>query len=182
MPVATQLATSVSGTGPRRKGITPNMPSAHNPLSLGAGCSECPYAKNGKPVQPVMSEGPANPIGVLVGESPGREEVERGRPFVGKTGEALDEELRLAGIDRSKLLVINAICCKPKEPKKENEMREAVNCCRPAFLAQIAHLNPATIHWLVMGKWAGFAVTGKDKKLIGGRGFIRPLEKVYAPK
>ncbi len=45
----------------------------------------------------------------LIGEAPGREEVEKGRPFVGKAGSILDEFLKKTGIEREKLFITNTV-------------------------------------------------------------------------
>lgn len=144
-----------------------------DPREHGAMCASCPFAREGAPVNPVWGEGPSDsPLGVLVGEGPGRDEAERGRPFVGSTGQALDVEMFHAGLVRDQLLIVNATCCVPTQPKKEPEMRKAVECCRPAFLSQLQHL-PRNIPILAMGKWAYFGLTGKDKGVMKARGFIR---------
>lgn len=133
---------------------------------------DCPFAKEGVPNNPVWGEGPDTPVGILVGEGPGREEAEGGRPFIGATGQALDVELFHAGLRRKELAIVNATCCQPVLPKKEVDMRNAVLACRPAFLSQLANL-PEDLPVLAMGKWAFFALTGKDKGVMKARGFIR---------
>jgi DNA polymerase len=44
--------------------------------------------------------GPLEPDLMIIGEAPGKYEVQYGRPFVGPSGELLDEALRKAGISR----------------------------------------------------------------------------------
>lgn len=143
-----------------------------DPRDFGADCLNCPFAKEGVPSNPVWGEGPEDPDGLLVGEGPGRDEAEKGRPFVGPTGVALDAELLRAGLVRSQLLVVNATCCQPKFPKVEKEMKQAVVCCRPAFLHQVKDLDPNT-PMLAMGRWASFAITLIEKGVMNGRGFLR---------
>lgn len=46
---------------------------------------------------------------VLIGEAPGKDEVEKGRPFVGKAGAILDEFLAKTGIERNSLFITNTI-------------------------------------------------------------------------
>jgi len=46
---------------------------------------------------------------VLIGESPAGEEVKEGLPFVGKSGKLLNSALRSAGIDRSKVRLMNLV-------------------------------------------------------------------------
>jgi DNA polymerase len=111
----------------------------------------------------------------MVGEGPGREEADAGRPFVGATGRVLGEEMLKAGLVREQLYITNATCCKPTLPKKEVDMRLAVECCRPALMAQLRALNPAA-HIMTLGKWGYFALTGREKGVINARGFIRPIQ------
>src|SRR5215208_3512985 len=61
----------------------------------------------------VFGEGSLNCRLAVVGEAPGKQEVEEGRPFVGNAGKLLDELLKEAGIDRSKLYVTNVVKVRP---------------------------------------------------------------------
>jgi uracil-DNA glycosylase family 4 len=45
--------------------------------------------------------------------APGKQEVEQGRPFVGRAGKLLDELLKEAGIDRSKVYITNVVKVRP---------------------------------------------------------------------
>lgn len=141
-------------------------------LEAGAKCTQCPFSKEGRPVKPVFAVGPKNPIAMLVGESPSREDVDEGVPLTGNTGQELDMNLAKAGLPRGKLFIINAIACRPSEGRTEAEMRKAVNCCRPWFLEQIAHL-PEDLPVLGMGRWAASQLMGKEKGVMLTRGFIR---------
>lgn len=55
----------------------------------------------------VPPEGPRDAHIVLVGEGPGREEILKGRPFVGSTGQQLDDLLRNLGIARHEIYITN---------------------------------------------------------------------------
>jgi uracil-DNA glycosylase family 4 len=143
-----------------------------DPRKLGARCGNCPLALAGNPVQPVLGEGPKDAVGVLLGESPGRDEAEIGRPFVGATGQALNEALLSVNLQRSKLFVANAVCCRPPPSRTEHVMRKAVACCRPVLIRQLAALNSCS-NILTMGKWAYFALMGRTKGLKNARGFLR---------
>jgi uracil-DNA glycosylase family 4 len=46
---------------------------------------------------------------VIVGEAPGKDEVELGRPFVGAAGKNLNEFINVLGIERDTLFITNAI-------------------------------------------------------------------------
>ena len=57
---------------------------------------------------------------VLVGEAPGKEEVRLGSPFVGRSGQLLNDMLRDAGIDRSRCLVANVFRYQPPGNKVDH--------------------------------------------------------------
>ena len=65
----------------------------------------------------IFGEGSLNSRLAIVGEAPGKHEVEEGRPFVGNAGKLLDEMLEEAEIDRSKLYITNVVKVRPT--KKE---------------------------------------------------------------
>lgn len=140
-------------------------------------CNACPYADNGKPRHwPVLGEVPKTGTkcrGVLVGEGPGNDEVAEGRPFVGRTGKWLDECLDEVGLDRARLVVLNATACIPPQGlKTDANMGQAAKACRPLFDAQYAAFK--LLPTLAMGKWAGFAAnSGKALSVETGRGFVR---------
>jgi uracil-DNA glycosylase len=52
---------------------------------------------------------------VLIGEAPGADEVRHGRPFCGRAGKLLDQQLAAAGIDRSACLVANVFRYRPPD-------------------------------------------------------------------
>jgi DNA polymerase len=62
----------------------------------------------------VVGDVPAGrPRFVLVGEAPGAQEDETGRPFVGRSGALLDQLLAEAGLDRGQAAVLNVVKCRP---------------------------------------------------------------------
>lgn len=150
------------------------MKKTETPLDLGAKCKGCPFAVRGFPAKCVMGEGPTDPIGIFIGESPGREEVERRRPFVGATGQQLDESFVRARLPRAKLFVVNAIGCQPTLVKSEGMMRKAADRCRPALIAQLMRLdNVGKLPVFCAGKWALYGLTGSTKGMKTQRGFVK---------
>lgn len=107
----------------------------------------------------------------MVVESPGPIEVEEGEPLRGLTGQAFESELANVGLDRDRLVLINAIACKPKEPKTQADMSHAVKCCQPLFWYQLRHVDPTT-PTLICGKWAALAACSTSKGVLAGRGFV----------
>lgn len=114
-----------------------------------------------------QSEGNAkNPIFMLVGEALGADEVEQVRPFIGRAGQRLRQELRKypKTFSRETSIITNVLACRPKNnvfPRdsegpyyiKDGERqgksvggREIVNFCATSWLRkEIALLQPKVI-------------------------------------
>jgi len=61
----------------------------------------------------VFGDGNVDSEIVLVGEAPGKTEVEQGRPFVGQAGKNLEEFITILGIAREKLYITNVVKFRP---------------------------------------------------------------------
>jgi uracil-DNA glycosylase len=66
---------------------------------------------------PVLGEGDSDANILLIGESPGKNEAEQGRPFVGPSGEILDEMLRGIGLKRENVFLTNILLDYPGEKR-----------------------------------------------------------------
>ena len=66
----------------------------------------------------VPGEGPLNAKVMLVGQNPGADEDELGRPFVGRAGKFLTKTLAEHGIKREDLFITNIV--KHISPQTEN--------------------------------------------------------------
>lgn len=82
---------------------------AIDPRLMGARCDICPL----KGAKPVHGEGPMSPALAIVGEAPGRQEEEAGLPFIGKSGQYVENLLQVHGLTRQEVLLDNAIACFP---------------------------------------------------------------------
>lgn len=80
---------------------------------------------------------------VLVGEAPGREEDERGEPFVGEAGRLLDRILFAMGLSRAEVYICNVLKCRP--PNNRNPEADEVATCEPFLIRQIAAIQPQVI-------------------------------------
>lgn len=58
-----------------------------------------------------------NPHIAIIGEAPGAQEVKEGKPFVGRSGQLLDKNLRAAGIERRACMVANVFRIRPPQNK-----------------------------------------------------------------
>ena len=70
-------------------------------------CKRCDLHKCA--TQMVFGEGPVDAEIMFVGEQPGDQEDQAGRPFVGPAGQVFDRALIAAGIDRAHTYVTNAV-------------------------------------------------------------------------
>lgn len=64
---------------------------------------------------PVLGEGNADANIMIIGESPGHKEAEVGKPFVGPSGEILDEMLAAIELERADVFMTNLLLDRPPE-------------------------------------------------------------------
>lgn len=90
----------------------------------------------------VFGEGPVeNCRVVLIGEGPGAEEDDTGRPFVGPAGRLLTDILEKGGdIRRNTLYITNTVKCRPPENRKP--LNEECAACSEYLEAQLLLLHP----------------------------------------
>jgi len=104
-------------------------------------CRRCElhrYRKN-----PVPGEGPLNTPIMLIGEAPGKQEDETGRPFVGAAGKLLTKLLEEAGIGRENVYITNVLKCRP--PGNRDPKPEEVEACSSYLRQQIKLIKPKMI-------------------------------------
>jgi DNA polymerase len=79
----------------------------------------------------------------LVGEAPGAQEDETGRPFVGRSGALLDQLLAEAGLDRAQAAVLNVVKCRP--PGNRTPKAAEVARCSGWLRRQLELLDPPVV-------------------------------------
>jgi uracil-DNA glycosylase family 4 len=119
-------------------------------------CLECPLHESRTKV--VFGEGPADAKIMLVGEAPGKNEDETGRPFVGRAGKLLTNALEKAGLKRSEVYITNIVKCRPEGNRKPKKP-EYKTCIGLYLNKQIELINPNIIG--LMGNSAVYALIGK---------------------
>jgi len=87
---------------------------------------------------------------VLVGEAPGREEDEKGEPFVGEAGRLLDRILFAMGLSRDEVYICNVLKCRP--PNNRDPEPAEVASCEPFLIRQLAAIRPQII--VALGRFA----------------------------
>jgi uracil-DNA glycosylase len=91
----------------------------------------------------VPGEGSPDADVMVVGEAPGRNEDEQGRPFVGRAGKLLDELLGEAGLARDEVFITNVFKARPPNNR---DPRPAEVAHHMAWLeAQIELIGPRVI-------------------------------------
>jgi len=96
----------------------------------------------------VNGVGPADADLLFVGEGPGANEDEQGEPFVGRSGDVLDETLREVGLDRADVRITNCVRCRP--PDNRDPHKEELANCREYLETEIARVDPELV--VTLGK------------------------------
>lgn len=81
---------------------------------------------------------------MIVGEGPGRDEDRSGLPFVGASGQFLNDVLAGTGLDRRDFFITNIVKCRP--PGNRTPRRDEITTCTTNYLReQIALLKPKLV-------------------------------------
>ena len=117
-------------------------------------CTSCPLCKSRTRV--VFGYGAKDPLFILVGEAPGRDEDIQGKPFVGRCGKLLDKMLKkYLGITRDKIFITNANLCRPLGNRKPTGIEMRI--CRSRLEYTLSYFNCPIV---TAGAHATEAVTG----------------------
>ena len=101
---------------------------------------------------------------MLIGEAPGRQEVEQGIPFVGQAGKTLDAFLEGARLERNEMYVTNAVKIRPTKPGKKGLVnrpptRREIEAFKPVLLRELDEVDPGVI--VTLGNTPLLALTGE---------------------
>ena len=143
-------------------------------------CRACPIGE--RATQAVFGEGPGEARFMIVGEQPGDEEDQIGRPFVGPAGRLLDELMREAGLTRSRVYVTNAVKHFKWEARGKRRLhskpnQDEIRACSGWLLAELKAVRPAMI--LCLGATAGQSLLGSTFRVQRDRG--KPMSTPWAP-
>jgi len=127
-------------------------------------CSRCDLCKGR--TKAVPGEGSPHAKILFIGEGPGFHEDRQGRPFVGPSGQFLEELLKSIGLKRSDVFITNVVKCRP--PENRDPLPVEINACDDYLERQIAALKPlviVTLGRVSMAKFFG----GEKISVIHGR-------------
>lgn len=112
-------------------------------------CKKCRLWKTRKNAVP--GEGPFNAKLMFVGEAPGKNEDEAGRPFVGNAGKFLNKLFEKNKMKRENYFICGIVRCRP--PDNRMPKRDEVEICTENYLIkQIKIINPEIV--VLLGKVA----------------------------
>jgi uracil-DNA glycosylase family 4 len=151
-----------------------------------SGCTACKLC--GGRTQTVFGVGNEQAHWMIVGEAPGEQEDRQGEPFVGKSGQLLDNMLRSLGLTRGEappaqqVYIANTVKCRP--PGNRNPEPEELAQCEPFLIRQIALVKPRII--LAMGRFAVQSLLRSTEPIGRLRGRVHhyqgvPLVVTYHP-
>jgi DNA polymerase len=110
-------------------------------------CERCPALCESRS-RIVNGVGPADAAICFVGEAPGANEDEQGKPFVGRSGDVLDDALRDAALARADVRITNCVRCRP--PDNRDPKADELANCRGHLERELAALDPDVI--VTLGK------------------------------
>lgn len=119
-----------------------------------AGCTACRLCEGRR--QTVFGVGHERAHWMVVGEAPGEQEDRQGEPFVGVSGQLLDNMLRAIGLTRAEappsqqVYIANTVKCRP--PGNRNPEPDELATCEAYLVRQVQLVQPKII--LAMGRFA----------------------------
>jgi uracil-DNA glycosylase family 4 len=122
----------------------------------------------------VFGIGSAQPDLVFVGEGPGAEEDEQGKPFVGRAGQLLTKMIEAMGLTRDDVYIANVVKCRP--PGNRNPEEDEIAACSPFLENQLKVLKPKVI--CTLGAFATQTLLKTDEKISKLRGRFHPYEGI----
>jgi DNA polymerase len=148
--------------------------------TLVAGCTACALHKSAR--NPVPGEGNPQADFLCVGEAPGAQEDEQGRPFVGESGQLLTKILGAIQLSRDDVYICNVL--KHRPPGNRDPLPEEVHACQPYLLRQIELVQPKVI--LALGRFAAQTLLQTTTAIGALRGKVHgfhgvPLIVTYHP-
>ena len=128
-------------------------------------CTRCPLAYAGRS-KIVFGDGDPNARLMFVGEGPGADEDEQGLPFVGKSGQLLNNMIAAMGLRREDVYIANVVKCRPPA-NRAPEWVEASTCTQ-FLLKQMDIVQPEYV--VALGTTAAAYLLGVKQSLASLRG------------
>lgn len=114
----------------------------------------------------VFGEGADDADLMFVGEAPGRNEDQQGKPFVGAAGRLLSQLLDEVGIERSRTYIANVLKCRP--PNNRDPRPDEIDACKGYLRRQIELIDPSVV--VTLGNFATKLLLRTDTGITKMRG------------
>ena len=104
-------------------------------------CTACRLSEGR--TQVVFGDGNPEADVVFVGEAPGQHEDEQGVPFVGRSGQLLDQLLGEIGLERADVYIANVVKCRP--PSNRDPRPDEIEACKGYLSEQLKLIDPRVV-------------------------------------
>ena len=138
-------------------------------------CTRCPLAYGGRRTI-VFGDGDPNARLMFVGEGPGADEDEQGLPFVGKSGQLLNNMIGAMGLRRDQVYVANIVKCRPPANRAPEPVE--ANTCTQFLVRQMDIVQPEYV--VALGATAAMYLLGVRQSLVSLRGRFHPVRGAKA--
>lgn len=128
------------------------------------GCPKCRLSETR--TQTVFGEGDPQAKLFFIGEGPGEQEDQTGRPFVGRAGQLLTKMITAMGLTREQVFIANIVKCRP--PGNRTPAPDEVDACTPYLVRQLQIIRPRVI--VTLGLPATQYMLQTDKSMGSMRG------------
>jgi len=118
----------------------------------------------------VFGEGDPRASIMVVGEAPGADEDQTGRPFVGRAGQLLNKMLAAIQLSRSEIFITNILKTRP--PENRDPLPDEITAHLPVLYRQMFLIQPRFI--LCLGRIAAQTLLGSNAPLGKIRGQAHP--------
>ncbi len=167
------IADGVRSGDRARESITP----APDLTAFHAAIKDCVKCSLGKTrIQFVFGEGDPHAKLMFVGEAPGRDEDQQGRPFVGRAGQLLTKIIEAMGLKREEVYIANILKCRP--PNNRPPQPDEVEKCWPHLAEQIRLIQPKVL--CALGSFAAKALLRTELPIGALRGKFHDVDGIPA--
>jgi uracil-DNA glycosylase family 4 len=127
-------------------------------------CTVCRLAETRTNV--VFGAGNPDADVMFVGEGPGQQEDEQGLPFVGRSGQLLEQLLDEIGLVRDDVYIGNVVKCRP--PKNRDPRPDEIEACKNYLRTQLTLIQPKVV--VTLGNFASKLLLRTDTGITRLRG------------
>jgi DNA polymerase len=127
-------------------------------------CTACRLSENRTNV--VFGSGALDADVMFVGEGPGQQEDEQGLPFVGRSGQLLEQLLGEIGLARHQVYIGNVVKCRP--PKNRDPRPDEIEACKGYLRTQLQLIQPKVV--VTLGNFASKLLLRTDVGITRLRG------------